>query len=225
MLGMFQIHLGPDNKICDEGKFPKITELKVGFSRDGFHWHRPDRHAFIAATRKEGDWDRAYLHTTTGVCVVLDDQLVFPYCGYSGIAPSGTRGMYSGASIGLATLRRDGFASMDGTGVLTTRAVKFTGKHLFVNVNGELRVEVLDEAGKPLATSKTVSGDNTKQRVELPGLAALAGKPVKFRFHVARGSLYAFWVAPDENGASQGYVGAGGPAFRGTLDDGGANRP
>ncbi|MFM7833972.1 MAG: hypothetical protein ACKPJD_19420, partial [Planctomycetaceae bacterium] len=71
LLGMFQIHLGPDNTICDRGRFPKMTELKLGFSRDGFHWHRPDRRAFIAATRQEGDWDRAYLHTTTGVCVYI----------------------------------------------------------------------------------------------------------------------------------------------------------
>ena len=221
MLGMFQIHLGPDNKICDQGKFPKTTELKLGFSRDGFHWHRPDRRAFIGATRKEGDWDRGYLHTTTGVCVVLDDQLVFPYCGYSGITPSGARGMYSGASIGLATLRRDGFASMGGPGELMTRAVKFKGNHLFVNVNGEVRVEVLDEAGKVIRSSKVTSGDHTKSKVEWSDgsdLSAQVGRGVRFRFHVSTGSLYAFWVTPDENGASGGYVGAGGPDFNGVRD-------
>jgi hypothetical protein len=79
-------------------------------------------------------------------------------------------------------------------------------------------MEVLDEAGKLIATSKTVSGDNTKQRVELPELADVAGKPVRFRFQIARGSLYAFWVTPDENGASNGYIGAGGPGFKGLRD-------
>jgi hypothetical protein len=221
MLGMFQIHLGPDNKICDQGKFPKTTELKLGFSRDGFHWHRPDRRAFIAATRKDGDWDRGYLHTTTGVCVVLDDQLVFPYCAYSGIAPSGTRGMYSGGSIGLATLRRDGFASMDGPGELTTRAVKFKGKHLFVNVNGEVRVDVLDEAGKALRSSALAGGDQTKLKIEWTDgteLDGLIGKAVRLRFHLTKGSLYSFWVTPDEKGSSGGYVGAGGPGFDGVRD-------
>jgi predicted neuraminidase len=221
MLGMFQIHLGPDNKICDQGKFPKTTELKLGFSRDGFHWHRPDRRAFIAATRKEGDWDRAYLHTTTGVCVVLDDQIVFPYCGYSGSAPSGTRGMYSGASIGLATLRRDGFASMDASGELTTRPLKFKGKHLFVNVNGEVRVDLLNEAGKVLRSSKVTSGDHTKLRVawsDASDLSDQVGRGVRFRFHLTKGSLYSFWVTPDEKGSSGGYVGAGGPPFNGVRD-------
>jgi predicted neuraminidase len=227
MLGAFQILLGPDNKICSEGKFPKTTEIKLGFSRDGFHWHRPDRRAFIAATRKEGDWDRGYVHTTTGVCVVLDDEIVFPYCAYSGIAPSGTRGMYSGAGIGLAMLRRDGFASMDAredSGTLTTRPVVFKGRHLFANVfakDGELRVEALNADGKVLATSKPMTADTTKQRIEWTDradLSALAGKPVRFRFHLTNGQLYAFWVSADERGASNGYVGAGGPDFAGVRD-------
>lgn len=220
MVGMHYIHRGPRNAVCDKGKFPKLIDLELGFSRDGFHWDRPDRRGFITSSRTEGSWDRAYLHGAAGVFVVLDDQLVFPYMGTSGVAPNGHRGMYTGGSVGLATLRRDGFASMDGPGELTTRPVKFKGKHLFVNLNGELSVELLDEAGTVLAASKTVSADNTKQHIELPGLSPLAGKPVKFRFHVTKGSLYAFWVTPDANGASHGYVGAGGPAFRGTIDRG-----
>jgi len=221
MVGMHSIHRGPNNAICDKGKFPKLIDLELGFSRDGFHWHRPDRRGFIVGSRTEGSWDRAYLHSTAGIFVVFEDQLVFPYTGFSGLAPSGQRGMYSGGSIGLAMLRRDGFASMDGPGELTTRPVKFNGEHLFVNLNGELRVEVLDRDGDVLTASEPVSGDKTKLRVELPGLAELAGKPVKFRFHVAEGSLYAFWVTPDDNGVSYGYVGAGGPAF-GRVRDGAA---
>jgi hypothetical protein len=119
--------------------------------------------------------------------------------------------MYSGASIGLATLRRDGFASMEGTGSLTTRPVKFKGSHLFVNVAGDLRVEVLDETDNVLASSPVVSSDDTQAKVELPELAAFVGKPVRFRFHLAQGALYAFWVTSDEKGSSNGYVGAGGP--------------
>ena len=221
MIGMHQIHRGPKNEICAQGKFPKLTDLELGFSRDGFHWDRPDRRGFIRGAREAGAWDRAYLHTTTGVVVVLDDRLVFPYCAYSGDAGGGRGDMYGGGAIGLASLRRDGFASMetmDKPGTLTTRQVRFKGTHLFVNLNGELRVELLDETGKLLASSKTVAGDNTKQRVELPELARFVGKPVRFRFHVARGSLYAFWVASDKNGASNGYVGAGGPAFKGRKD-------
>ena len=43
------------------------------------------------------------------------------------------------------------------------------------------------------------------------------------RFHLKNGSLYAFWVSPDESGASHGYVGAGGPGFTGPRDTVGRN--
>jgi hypothetical protein len=173
LIGMHYIHRGPNNAVCAKGGFPKLTDLELGFSRDGFHWHRPERSGFIAGTRRDGDWDRAYLHGTTGVFVLLDDQLVFPYTAFSGIAPDGSRGMYHGGSIGIATLRRDGFASLDADargGTLTTRPVTFSGRHLFVNVDcpqGELRAEILDADGKliePYAStrSKAVSADHTR---------------------------------------------------------------
>lgn len=227
MVGMHYIHRGPKNEICEKGKFPKLLDLELGFSRDGFHWDRPDRRGFIVGSRTEGSWDRAYLHGAAGVFAVLDDQLVFPYMGTSGIAPSGHRGMYTGGSIGLATLRRDGFASMDAGaagGVLTTRPVKFKGAHLFVNADtskGELRAEVLDEKGTVLATSKPFTGDQTKQQIEWDGVAdlsAFAGKPVRFRFHLTGGQFYSFWMTSDAKGASNGYLGAGGPGYPGVRD-------
>lgn len=230
MIGMHQIHRGPNNGICEKGGYPKLTDLELGFSRDGFHWDRPDRTGFIRGERREGAWDRAYVHTTTGVFVVLDDKLVFPYCAYSGDA-GGERGdIYGGAAVGLAMLRRDGFASMDGPGELTTRPVKFSGKHLFVNLNGELSVEVLDDKGKVRAVSEVVSGDSTLQQVswakrkdpadkpDRTDLSDLSGKPVKLRFKVTQGSLYSFWVSPHACGASGGYLGAGGPGYDTLVD-------
>ena len=74
--------------------------------------------------------------------------------GTSGIAPDGRRGMYTGGSIGLATLRRDGFASMHGAGTLTTRPVRFKGDNLFVNFEGRLRVEFSTKPESSLARPK-----------------------------------------------------------------------
>ncbi len=212
LLGIFYIHLGPPNDVCAKGKFPKITELKLGFSRDGFHWHRPDRRAFIPAARAEGTWDRAYLHSTAGVCLIDGDRLLFPYCAFSGIAPDGTRGVYHGASVGLATLRRDGFASMDGSGTLTTRPLLFSGSHLFVNAVGAVTAEVLP-ADAPLGSANgsvresSAPIDSTCHR--LLDVSAFANRPVRLRFHLRNGSLYAFWVSPSETGASHGYLAAG----------------
>jgi len=51
MVGLFEIHRGPHNNACEKGRFPKLTDINVGFSRDGFHWDRPDRSGFINSTR------------------------------------------------------------------------------------------------------------------------------------------------------------------------------
>lgn len=237
MLGIFEIHLGPPNHICEEGKHPKTTELMLAYSRDGFHWHRPDRRAFIPAARTEGSWDRGYVQPVGGICLVMGDRLWFYYTGFSGTAKKvgdrpQKRGMYCQGATGLAFLRRDGFASMDADatgGSLLTRPVRFSGKHLFVNVDapaGSLRVEVIDETDTPISpftldNSVAVSADSTRQHIEWKDgadLSKLAGKPVRFRFHLTNGALYAFWVSPDTDGASYGYVGAGGPGFTGWID-------
>ena len=232
LVGMHYVHRGPANKICVKERIPKLVDLELGFSRDGFHWDRPDRLGFIKGERKEGAWDRAYLHSTTGVFVVMGDQLIFPYTGFSGVAADGHTGIYSGASIGLATLRRDGFASMDAgsePGTLTTRPVTFSGKRLFVNVDapgGRLRAEVLDADGKPIepftmANSIPFSGDSTLEELKWEGgtdLSALAGQPVRFRFELTNGSLYAFWVSKDDTGRSDGYLAGGGPGYTGVID-------
>ena len=44
------------------------------------------------------------------------------------------------------------------------------------------------------------------------------GRPVRLRFRLTRGHLYAFWPGPDRRGASLGFVAAGGPGFAGPTD-------
>jgi hypothetical protein len=119
--------------------------------------------------------------------------------------------------------------AQDGEGTLTTRPLRFSGRHPFVNVDadeGELRVEILDADAKPVAPfSKEnclpIQTDSTLQAVNWKGtddLSSLAGTPVRFRFTLRKGSLYSFWVSPDTSGASHGYVAAGGPGLTGPSD-------
>jgi hypothetical protein len=232
MLGAFAIHYGPENDVCQKGKFPKLTEIELGYSRDGFHFSRPDRTSFIAATKREGDWDRGYLRPIGSVCTIVGDRLFFYYCGFSGIAPDGQKYFYAGGSTHVAFLRRDGFASMDADvsgGELVTRPVTFQGAHAFVNAaaaKGELRAEIFGEDGKPIGpftaeNCVAIHGDKTLQELTWKGaddLSALRGRPVRFRFTLKGASLYAFWVSPETSGASHGYVAAGGPGFTGPTD-------
>ena len=85
---------------------------------------------------------------------------------------------------------------------------------------------MLDKEGQPVApfTAENcvpLACDKTAAPVAWKGaddLAAVSGKPARFRFHLKSGSLYAFWVSPDKSGASHGYVAAGGPGFTGPTD-------
>ncbi len=78
MLGAFTLMTGADNGDCSKRDHPKMTDIHLGFSRDGFHFSRAeDRSPFIAASRKAGTWDRGYLHSNAALCLVDGDELRF----------------------------------------------------------------------------------------------------------------------------------------------------
>ena len=225
MVGLFTIWRGqPADR-------QKPNNVVLGYSRDGWHWSRPDRRAFCPVSDKQGEWNANNVQSAGGGFLVVGDELYFYVSGRSG-RPGGNKA--GTCTTGLATLRRDGFASMDAgesPGTLTTRPVRFTGKHLFVNVadlKGELRVETLNQAGQVIArfTAENclpVTTDKTLEPVRWRGvddLSSLAGQSVRFRFHLKNGKLYAFWVSPENSGASHGYVAAGGPGFSSNRDTG-----
>jgi hypothetical protein len=222
ILGLFTIWHGQPAK--QPGR-DKPNEVTLGFSRDGWSWSRPDRRPFCPVSESPEAWNYGNVQSAGGGCLVVGDRLYFYVSG---------RRLGRGTT-GLAVLRRDGFASMGApagaSGVLTTRPVEFSGKHLFVNVDaprGELTAEVLDEHGNAVgpysrANCRPVRGDTTRQAVRwdgAPDLSPLAGKPVRFRFHLRDGKFYAFWVSPDPSGASRGHVAAGGPGYTGPMDVG-----
>jgi hypothetical protein len=166
--------------------------------------------------------------------LVVGDELWFYFSGRSLQKPN--NGTFS---TGLATLRRDGFYSMDAgstLGTLVTHPLVFSGSHLFVNVNdpsGQLTVDVLDVNGNVIpafaaANCVPLGVNKTMQEVTWNGasIGSLAGQNVKFRFNLTNGSLYSFWVTASAQGASNGYVGAGGPGFTGVTDTvGSAGQP
>ena len=106
-----------------------------------------------------------------------------------------------------AVLRLDGFLSADAAytgGELTTRPLVFTGDRLQLNLStgagGGLRVDILDERGKPisgytLAEADEINGNYIRVLASWQGsseLGSLAGKPVKLRFVMRDMKLYSF---------------------------------
>ena len=234
LLGLFTIWRGETN-IRE-----KPNDIVAGYSRDGFHWHRPDRRPFIGVSEQVGDWNWANVQSTGGVCQIVGDRLYFYVSGRRGVPGTDLPGV---CSTGLAMLRRDGFASLAepaadarayrvwpaaGMRSITTRPVRFSGGHLFVNADargGEIRVEVLDEGGRVLqpfsaANCGAVRDDGTRLPVTWArgSLASVAGASVRFRFVVRGARLYAFWVSPTLDGASRGYLAAGGPGLTRPID-------
>ncbi|MDW8038846.1 MAG: hypothetical protein RMI90_12510 [Thermoguttaceae bacterium] len=225
LVGLFSIWQGDWHSVGK--RFQKRNEVFVGFSRDGFHWDRPWRKPLFGVDERPGAWNWANVQSCGGGCLVVGDHLYFYLSAREQNAQTGQ------LTTGLAILRRDGFASMEADqqeGFLITRPVRFDGKYLFVNLQtgeeGYLLAEVLDEKGLPIApflktNCEPIRGDKTLTSVHWKGvedLSALAGRAVRFRFFLRNGSLYAFWVSPDQDGASYGYVAAGGPGLPGPID-------
>jgi hypothetical protein len=235
ILGLFTIWRG------ERTDREKPNDICVGFSRDGFHWHRPDRRAFISVSEHVGDWNWANVQSAGGCCLIVGDRLLFYVSGRQGVPGTSDPGV---CSTGVAMLRRDGFASLAEPPAnspvrrvwppphvpssVTTRPVRFSGSHLFVNAdaNGaEVSAEVLDVSGRVIApftrrACNPVRRDTTATELtwQKADLATLAGEPVRFRFYVTGARLFAFWVSRAATGASGGYVAAGGPGFAGPTD-------
>lgn len=239
MVGMFNILRGDFHENDSEGRDafpgrPKCAEVCLGYSRDGFHWHRPTHETFAGISENRGDWNWGNVQSAGNSFLVVGDHLYFYVSGrrgapdFAGSDSPQLNAAYAGCSTGLAILRRDGFASMNAddrnVGTLTTRKVRFSGSQLFVNAkvnDGELRAEILDENGRVLpgfSTADCIPVKNDKTRLHVrwkdsATLAAIAGRTVRFRFRLRNGSLYSFWVSDDERGASAGYVAGGGPGL------------
>ena len=237
MVGLFGILRGPENHVAQQLGVPKRVDLEVGFSRDGFHWARTERNAFIPCSRIPGSWNRGYIHAAGGCFVVLKDTVRCYYTAFSGISPSlkgaetapwaghSRNAMYAGASLGLATLRRDGFASMEGSGTLTTKVLRLPKGELWINGWGTIEAEILDAQGRPLEGFDRrhcipFAGDSTctRMRWKQSSLASLKGRIGAIRFFVQEGALYAFWFSADKEGKSGGYVAAGSSDYPGERD-------
>ncbi|MFV1981843.1 MAG: T9SS type A sorting domain-containing protein, partial [Rhodothermia bacterium] len=137
--------------------------------------------------------------------------------------------------MGLARLRRDGFASLDADengGMLTTRPMRFDydDGFLFVNVDaqgGELRVEVIDENGivvpdLALIDCIPLGVDSTRKMVtwaSARSLGRIRGSGFRLRFELRSTRLFSFWVSPSPQGTSNGFLAAGGPRYLGYRDN------
>ncbi len=195
-IGFLSIFRGEDA----EGYFHGPVFIELVTSRDGVHWLRQegDRPPILPCGPARS-WDHGMISAAS--LVVVGDEMRMYYAGYDGLHDY----LPFHSAIGVATLRKDGFASLDGEdnpGTVTTKLLKGLRGKLRLNCEagaGLLQVEVLDADGKTVPGYGKMDcneprGDGLDQIVtwaehdELPA----GGAPLRLKFYLKNASLYAF---------------------------------
>jgi hypothetical protein len=202
-------YLGFLSYFVRDPKDPLVT-VRLLTSRDGERWQRPDTGRPLIDVGGVGEWDRFNLRLTGAPPVRVGDRLYVYYRSTANrhVPYEGKDTTDRGGGLGLATLRVDGFASLqagyDG-GRVTTKPFRFPGGKLHVNAKadfGRLLAEVLDEGGDPVpgftrADCVPLSADAVDQAVgwrQRASLDPLNGRTVRLRFHLENVRLYSFRI-------------------------------
>ena len=232
---------------CPGPKYHEENEVYLAFSRDGFHFSRPPapRSPLAAVnTSRWNNWNNYDVQIAAGGFITYPDHLNMYVSGRyvpdnNGTQPCANPGCQFDTT-GLASMRRDGFASLDieggVLGRVLTRPLVWSGEHrdtLYVNFKGSnLRAEIQNAtSGAPiapftLANSVPFTGDSTRTKLswhDAPStnIGPLAGQAVRVLFEYGgsgSSSLFSFWVGDAECGASMGFVAGGGPGIPGDTD-------
>lgn len=184
------------------------TDLTDGVfmtSRDGQSFRRWDEAFLRPGPEAEGRWIygdnyQAYgLWETTSSVPGAPNEISMMFSEHAWIDADHQQRRY--------TIRLDGFTSLHATyagGEFLSKPIVFSGKTLSVNyatsAAGSLRVELQDADGAPLPGFTLEDclehyGDSVDQTIAWKGggdVSALAGTPVRIRFALSDGDLYAF---------------------------------
>jgi len=188
---------------------PLLT-IRLLSSRDGDDWDRPETGRPLIDVGDIGEWDRFTNMLTGAPPIRVGDKLYIYYRGltkrhnpYEG-KDFGT----GGGGIGLATLRIDGFASLNadyaGGSVMTALFIT-RGKELHVNVKanvGQFQAEVLDEQNFPIPgftrdDCDPVQADSCDCAVRWKGnatLGKLQGQPIRLKFYLQNVRFYSYRI-------------------------------
>jgi len=188
----------------------KQVSVELTISHDGRNYSRAvNRHELIPLGDPDA-WDADYNRVPCAP-VVLDDEIRFYYTGQRDSSRDGYK--HQQFAIGLATLRRDGFVSLnaaDKPGTVLTRPVCYKGGKLFINADvaqgGYVKARVRGMEGEMLQDygfddCVPMTKDVTREQVEWKSHATLPAAPgkkphehVRFEFEVKNAKLYSFWI-------------------------------
>jgi len=189
-----------------------MSHAQLNQKRD---WSQATRQAtFLPYGKRDKDWDWGYIIPYfTPEPIIINDLIYFFYAGlddkhwwdWTGDPPKkDPNAKPPKQGIGLATLRRDGFVSINAGakgGTMTTRPFVFLGDTLVLNADaskGSVSVEALGSDGKPIKgftrdNSVKLTTDNIRHKLAWKGhkdLHQLQGRPIQLRFHLKQARIF-----------------------------------
>ena len=189
-----------------------LNDAQFAASRDSIHWMRYDRRPYIGRGLP-GTFDGGTIHASPAH-LRRGDRFLQMYTGspwthggFRALSDEERRDRGYGNGIGLVEQRLDGFVSADAAytgGTLTTPPLRFSGERLELNIDvaamGQARVEVQDEAGRPLpgfelSRCRRVMVNDVRHVAAWdgsPSLGSHAGRPIRLHFGMRSAKLYAF---------------------------------
>jgi len=196
LIGMVKV-LHDDFAADPGGPKAGVGWTSLAWSRDGEHWVR-DREVFFDRHPASGEWDHAMAWIDWQLPV--GDEV---YLYYGGYARGHKINRFEERQIGLVKILQDRYVareSGESAGTLRTPTVLLDGSRLTVNakVDGEMKVRILDAAGKPLpgfdeSDGDPIRGDSLRHAVQWKGdLASVRGKAVRLEFSLRNARLFGF---------------------------------
>ena len=224
MLGYFTVWQGPENNICDSLNIQKRNEVLIGWSKDGFHWNRENKTAFLPVSEDFHAWNAGNVQSTAGNPLIVGDSLYFYVSGRYNSKPKHD----SNFATGLATLRRDGFVSMRSEKERRLCDSKNSGSERWKIPVCQCRCE-RNFSGGSLRRKRATSGrihkkdciqikntDKTKLMISWKKhseLESLKERMIRLKFYLNKADLYSFWISAWRTGESCGYTSGGGPGL------------
>lgn len=174
------------------------VDCELAWSADSVDWQRVLPGTPLIPRGPAGSYDSACIYAQAGTPVLHEGRLLLFYGGSDVVH----RGWKRHCLPCLASLRPDGFAGYapvdaGGKGMLTTGRVRLERDELRVSADaagGCLRLSLLDDSGRPLATALPVTSNVTDAPLAWPEsnpLPALRGRVLRLRAELDRAVLYA----------------------------------
>ena len=213
-------------------------EAQLLISRDGTRWGRTNKRQPFLAPRGEGFWD-AHMVSMVSPPIDMGDELWFYHGGTNyhhdwwifgavdGIDHPEVRDPHGGSwGLGLATLRKEGFAGLYASehreGIVVTQPLMTLGTRIEINAKcnpgGSVRVEVADNRDEIVGAcsadrSDPFTGDSVRHTATWGGDPAVpAGDEErtnfrKVRFYIRDAELFSFRFTDSATPASTGRIG------------------